>query len=73
MPVSAEHPDWPREQAAAEIRRLIGAGELGPRLPSQMALAERLGVSPMTVQRALAILKTEGLIYSRAGRGTFVR
>jgi DNA-binding GntR family transcriptional regulator len=29
--------------------------------------------SAMTVQRALAILKEEGLIYSVPGRGTFVK
>jgi hypothetical protein len=31
------------------------------------------GALAMTVQRALAILKEEGLIYSVPGRGTFVK
>jgi DNA-binding GntR family transcriptional regulator len=38
-----------------------------------MQLAQRLGVSPMTIQRALRVLKGEGLLYSEPGRGTFVR
>ena len=38
-----------------------------------MILAHELGVSPMTVQRALKVLKDEGLLYSEPGRGTFVR
>jgi GntR family transcriptional regulator len=66
-------PMWKREQAANELRRMITEGEIGPRLPSQMELAQRLGVSPMTVQRALAILKDEGLVRSVPGLGTFVR
>ena len=66
-------PDWPRNQAADELRRMITEGRIGPRLPSQMALAEQLGVSPMTIQRALKILKAEGLVRSVPGLGTFVR
>jgi DNA-binding GntR family transcriptional regulator len=37
-----------------------------------MDLAEQMGVAPNTVQRALRVLRDEGLIYSVAGRGTFV-
>jgi GntR family transcriptional regulator len=66
-------PDWPRQQAAAIIRQRIASGEYGPQLPSQMALAEKLGVSPKTVEKALEILKAEGLVYGVPGRGTFVR
>ena len=38
-----------------------------------MKLAEELGVSPMTLQRALKVLKDEGLIVTEPGRGTFVK
>jgi DNA-binding GntR family transcriptional regulator len=65
-------PDWPYQQAAARIRERIAAGELGPRLPSYMDLAHELGVSPMTVQRAIGVLRDEGLVVTRPGRGTFV-
>jgi DNA-binding GntR family transcriptional regulator len=37
-----------------------------------LALANHLGVSPMTVQAALRILKDESLVYGVPGRGTFV-
>ena len=70
--ISRDAREWPYEQAAAILREQIRAGELGPRLPSQMRLAEQLGVSPMTVQRALKVLKDEGRIESRPGLGTFV-
>jgi GntR family transcriptional regulator len=65
-------PDWPYQQAAAQIRERIQAGALGPRLPSYMALAHELEVSPMTVQRAIRVLRDEGLVVTYPGRGTFV-
>jgi GntR family transcriptional regulator len=71
--INRDSPEWPRQQAASLIREEIRAGRLGPRLPSQMELADQLGLSERTVERALAILKDEGLIYAVTGRGTFVR
>jgi GntR family transcriptional regulator len=52
----------------------IAAGVLAPgdRLPSERDLSEKLHVSRATVRRALADLVDEGLIESRAGRGSFV-
>jgi DNA-binding FadR family transcriptional regulator len=62
------------------VRRLgeaIGAGVLvrGERLPSETELADQLGVAPMTVRQALAILREAGFIETRRGRqgGSFVR
>jgi DNA-binding GntR family transcriptional regulator len=72
MGIDPDSPDWPYQQVAARIRERIQAGELGPRLPSYMDLAHELGVSPMTVQRAIGVLRDEGLVVTRAGRGTFV-
>jgi DNA-binding GntR family transcriptional regulator len=66
-------PEWPYQQLAGRLRERIAAGELGPKLPSLMVLAEQAGVSPTTVQRALAILKDEGVVYGAPGRGIFVR
>jgi GntR family transcriptional regulator len=65
-------PDWPYQQVAATLRDRIRAGELGPRLPSYMDLAHELGVSPMTVQRAIRVLRDEGLVVTYPSRGTFV-
>lgn len=73
MHVDPAGPDWPREQVAAKLRERIAAGELGPQLPTHEELAEQFGVAPKTIQKALDILKDEGLVYGRRGRGTFVR
>jgi DNA-binding GntR family transcriptional regulator len=66
-------PDWPRQQAARIIRERVESGEWAPQLPSQMRMAEEIGVSPKTIEKALDILKAEGLIYGVPGRGVFVR
>ena len=72
MGIDADSQDWPYQQVAARLRERIQAGELGPRLPSYMTLAHDLDVSPMTVQRAIGVLRDEGLVVTRPGRGTFV-
>ena len=64
--------DWPRQQAARIIRERIASGDLGPLLPSQMKLAEEIGISPKTMEKVIRMLKDEGLIYTVPGRGTFV-
>lgn len=71
--VDPDSPEWPYQQVAAWLREQIASGEIGPRLPSAMKLAEQLGVAPRTVQRAITELKAEGLVYAVSGRGTFVR
>ena len=73
MVIDPQDPDWPRLQAARLVRERVESGEWGPKLPSQMAMAEEIGVSPKTMEKALNILKAEGLIYGVPGRGTFVR
>ena len=49
-----------------------GAFPPGERLPSVRDLATEAGVNPNTMQRALAQLETEGLIYSQRTSGRFV-
>jgi GntR family transcriptional regulator, transcriptional repressor for pyruvate dehydrogenase complex len=46
----------------------------GERLPPEARLAEQLGVSTVTLREALAVLRGEGLVTTRRGRGggTFV-
>ncbi|WP_281259368.1 GntR family transcriptional regulator [Actinomadura meyerae] len=60
---------------AAEVRARIMAGDLlpGTQLPSTVHLVTEFGVSNTTVQKALAVLKAEGYLTSRQGKGVFVR
>ena len=62
------------EQVAAEIRRAIADGEATPgeRLPPARDLAAVLGVNANTVLRALRVLREEGLLDFRRGRGVTV-
>jgi GntR family transcriptional regulator, transcriptional repressor for pyruvate dehydrogenase complex len=73
-PVAAQ-PSAP-ELMASELRRAIalGAFEPGARLPSERTLADRLGVSRMTIRAAMRILAQDGLVTTARGRtgGTIV-
>ena len=62
------------DQVAAQIRRAIADGEAGPgeRLPLAGDLAAVLGANKNTVLRALHILREEGLLEFRRGRGIAV-
>jgi len=62
------------EQVAGEIRRAIADGEAAPgdRLPPAKDLAAILGVNSNTVLRALRMLRDEGLLEFRRGRGISV-
>ncbi|WP_240506194.1 GntR family transcriptional regulator [Thermoactinospora rubra] len=60
---------------ADHLREQIVTGGLPPgtRLPSQRDLAAEHGVSQIVIRAALTLLRTEGLIESRHGSGTYVR
>jgi GntR family transcriptional regulator len=62
------------EQVAGEIRRAIAEGEAKPgeRLPPAKDLAAVLEVNTNTVLRALRLLRNEGLLEFRRGRGISV-
>jgi GntR family transcriptional regulator len=62
------------EQVAAEIRRDIANGEVRPgqRLPSAKDMAAVLDVHANTALRALRLLRDEGVLEFRRGRGITV-
>ena len=74
FPVKHEDPTDLHEQVAGEIRRAIADGEVKPgeRLPPAMDLAAIAGVNRNTVLRALRVLRDEGLLDLRRGRGITV-
>ncbi|WP_431928933.1 GntR family transcriptional regulator [Micromonospora wenchangensis] len=60
---------------ATTLRDAIGRGEFSPgeRLPPERELADRFNASRTTVRLALSALKSQGLIGSGQGQGTYVR
>jgi len=68
-------PTTPRYIAiAALVRDRIATEQLGPHtlLPSERELADQHGVSRMTARQALSLLESEGVVYRKPPRGTFV-
>ncbi|WP_019818420.1 GntR family transcriptional regulator [Saccharomonospora saliphila] len=62
------------EQIAASVRRNLAEGHVSPgqHLPPARALAGSLEINVHTVLRAYALLRDEGLIELRRGRGAVV-
>jgi GntR family transcriptional repressor for pyruvate dehydrogenase complex len=62
------------EQIAARIHEQISDGTYpaGSQLPLQKEIAHHFGVSVSVVRESLALLAAGGLVWSRAGTGTFV-
>ncbi|WP_349782185.1 FCD domain-containing protein [Xanthomonas arboricola] len=60
---------------AAKIRALIDTGEfpVGSRLPGERELAERFGVSRVTVREAEIALEAQGRIVIKIGSGVYVK
>jgi GntR family transcriptional regulator len=60
---------------ATALREAISRGDFSPgeRLPPERDLAERFDASRTTVRLALSALKSQGLIGSGQGQGTYVR
>jgi GntR family transcriptional regulator len=73
MAIETPRPEY--IQVADAIRAAIEGGEWAPgeQIPPEPELAARYGTTRATVNRALSILRAEGLVRPRQGRGTTVR
>lgn len=62
------------EQIKEQIISLVGQGELktDDQLPSLRQLSSELSVNINTIKRAFSELESKGIIYSVAGKGSFV-
>jgi len=62
-------------QICDQVRFQVAAGVLsaGMEIPSTRDLGERLGVNPMTVSKAYALLEQEGVLERRPGLSLVVR
>ncbi|WP_433114309.1 GntR family transcriptional regulator [Micromonospora sp. CA-246542] len=70
------HPQPRRyRQVADELRHRIEAGAIPPGslLPSEATLMAEFSVARGTVREALALLRSEGLVMTEVGRGTYAR
>ena len=63
------------ERLAQRLSDLIEGGEFaeGDRLPAESHLAERFGVSRPIIREALSRLRSQGLVVSRRGSGSYVQ
>ena len=70
------NPDSPTplyRQVAAFLRARIESGELTSRLPSLRTISQEYGVSHITAEKAMDVLREDGLVVTVIGRGTFVK
>jgi len=59
------------DQAVDAVREMLESGELGEPIPPERPLAKLLGISRVTMRRAIAVLEESGLIRRSQGSGTF--
>jgi DNA-binding GntR family transcriptional regulator len=70
--ISEEDPRPAYVQLAAILRSRIASGEITARLPSERDLHNEFGLAPMTVRKAVRLLREEGLVTIVTGRGAYV-
>jgi DNA-binding GntR family transcriptional regulator len=73
MTVDQRDPTPLYQQLATILRNQIASGKITDKLPSESYLQQQHGVARGTVRKAIEILTEEGLVYTIAARGTFVR
>lgn len=75
MVISVQAPRARYRQVADELRAAIKRGDYQPgsALPSQPDLARQYGLNQTSINRAIALLRSEGLVRVEHGRGAFVQ
>ena len=58
-------------QAVAEVRAMLELGELGEPILPERQMAQLLGISRVTMRRAMAALEEDGIVKREQGRGTY--
>lgn len=73
--ITLQAPQARYRQVANELRNAIKRGEYPPgsALPSQPELARRYGLNQTSINRAIALLRAEGMVRVEQGRGAFVQ
>lgn len=59
------------QQLAALLRARIESGKLAGRIPSAKSLSQEHGVSHITAEKALGVLRDEGLVRPVIGKGYY--
>lgn len=61
-------------QLARILREMITSGQIAPRqpMPSIKTLTQQYGVAKGTAEKALGVLRSEGLVVTVPGRGVYV-
>jgi len=75
LPLIDKNDPLPRHaQVQRILRDLVTSGALKPgdKIPAELQIADKLGVSKMTVNKALLALTADGFFVREVGRGTFV-
>ena len=73
IPVAPAVPRYHQERAALRQRIESGEWQVGQRIPTEIQLVERFGVSRGTLRQAVEALVREGSLKRIQGLGTFVR
>jgi GntR family transcriptional regulator len=71
--VDHESPEPLYRQVAALLRGRIASGEITSRLPSLKTIAQQYEVSHVTAEKAVALLRADGLVVVVVGRGAYVK
>ena len=70
--LTGDRPIWLQLKEQITQRIILGEYPMGSRLPTVRELATEAGVNPNTMQRALAELERDGLVFSQRTAGRFV-